>query len=111
MNRRVFALLDNNVVQDFIVGYNLDYAVGVAKNLYINGDAIDCTNIDCGIGDIYDSGAVYHSLNNDIRIEIVPEYCTEGYESNIEKSLNNAKNRISFLENILHENGLDKLIT
>lgn len=105
MNRKIFALMDNNIVQSFLIAYDSEYAVSNAKNLYINGDAVDCTYIDCKIGDEFKNGSFYRG-----DLEIYPEYCTPDYKRQIEKCLDNAKKKINFLEKILNERGLDKLI-
>ena len=110
MNRKIFALMDKDVIQDFLVAYNIDNAIHTARNLYVDGDAIDCTIFDCNVGDFYKNGSFYRRLENGSIIEILPTYCTSGYESKIIRSLENAKNRIEFLEKIICENGLDELI-
>lgn len=111
MVRKVFGLLEGDVIREFYVGDDIELARKIAQRYYIDFDAIDCTYYDCHIGDIYKAGCIYHiDPVTEQQIEILREDATYGYESRLKLVIDNCKKRIDFLEKIIKDNKLGKLI-
>jgi len=111
MNRRIFALLEGNIIREFYIGHDVELARSVAARYYIDSDALDVTEYDCSVGDIYKSGCIFKlNENGEIGSEVHREEISKEYEHRINLITNSYKNRIEFLENIIRNNGLEKFI-
>lgn len=111
---KIYALLDeNDVVQDVILSVDNETATEIATRTYVSGKAINVNNYDVHIGDFYRNRTFYRCVspgNYDFGIEVDS---TASYEDRIQSLTNiidKQDEQIKFLENIIKENGLDKLI-
>ena len=111
----IFALLDeNDVVQDVILSPNEEIANSIAQNSYISGKAINVNKLDVHIGDFYRNRIFYRCVNPgdyEFGIEVDSTIPLEEEISNLNSIIDRKNEQIEFLENIIKENKLDKLIT
>lgn len=111
----IFALLDeNDVVQDIVLLPDIDVANNIARQTYISGKAINVNKFNVHVGDFYKNHTFYKCVNpNDYEfgIEVDSTIPLEEELDNLLNIIGQRDQQIEYLENIITENGLDKLIS
>lgn len=111
----IYAILnENSVVEDVILASSM--TIEDAKNLYmgiyVSPEVIDVTNIDVKIGDFYMGHKFYRYVDKelDIAIEVDSSVSQEEIIHTLQKNISQKESQIEYLEKIIKENGLGKLI-
>lgn len=111
---KIFAFLDDKDVVQFIqVCESKEIADAIASDILVNGKAVDVTFLDVHPGDFYRFNKFYRSIemgDYDNGYEVDSTISLEEELSNLIKILNQREDQIQYLENLLKENGLGKLI-
>lgn len=111
---KIYALLNaDDVVEDVIMCKDQEEADNIAKSAYISGKALNVNKFDVKIGDFYRDRTFFRCVepgNLDFGIEVDSSLTLEEQIYNLTSILEKKDLQIEFLENIIKENGLGKLI-
>lgn len=110
----IFAILnENDVVQEVLLLQNQKEADELAYKLFISGKAIKVNNLDVKVGDFYRHNTFYRCVNPEdyeFGIEVDSTEPIINELNYVKEILAQKESQIEYLENLLRENGLEKLI-